>query len=171
MKNIALLFILVFSLNSSFAQEKAEKSGYFSASQLLAAFPESKGIQEQVENLAKEKQEVGTTLETELNNKIKQFESEKDKMAAILKETRIDEINRLDAKIKEYYATARKEIDEKRQELLEPLFVKINEAIKTVAKKNNYTSIMDLDSGSQFLLYIDESRNILELMKKELKLE
>lgn len=171
MKKILLAITLILSIAPfSFAQEKAEKIAYFSSSQLIALFPESENIQKELEALGKEKQSVGTTLETDLNAKIKRFEEEKDKLADILKETRIEEINRLDAKIKEYYNTARKDIETKRQELLKPIFTKINEAIKVVAEKNKYTAIIDLDNGSQFLLYIDESRNILELMKKELKL-
>lgn len=172
MKKILLALTLALSIvQLGWAQEKAEKIGYFSSSQLIVLFPESEGIQKQIEALGKEKQAVGTTLETELDTKIKQFEAEKDKLADILKESRVEEINRLDAKIKEYYNTARKDIETKRQELLKPIFTKINEAIKLVAEKNKYTAIIDLDSGSQFLLYIDESRNILELMKKELKLQ
>lgn len=169
MKTIVLVLILGLGMSqSTFAQEK---TGYFSASTLLAAFPESKTIQAEIENLSKEKQAVGTSLEGELKSKIKRYEEEKATLADVLKETRIDEIKRLEAKIKEYYTGARKEIDEKRQALLKPLYEKIGTAIKVVAKENKYTEIMDLDVAGQFLLYIDESKNILELMKKQLKLQ
>jgi len=166
-----ILLILIFGLGISQSTFAQEKTGYFSSSKLLAAFPESKTIQAEIENISKEKQAVGTSLEDELKGKIKRYEEEKAKLADVLKETRIDEIKRLEAKIKEYYTAARKEIDEKRQALLKPLYEKIAAAIKVVAKENKYTEIMDLDVAGQFLLYIDESKNILEVMKKELKLQ
>ncbi|MBL4650839.1 MAG: OmpH family outer membrane protein, partial [Aureispira sp.] len=98
-------------------------------------------------------------------------EKEKSGMAQILQESRIEEIRNLETKIQTYYATARKEIDGRRQELLKPVFEKVNAGIKKVAKKHKFTAIIDLDTGGQFLLYVDASRDILELMKTELGLK
>ena len=169
MKTILLVLIFGIGLtNSSFAQENI---GYFSSSKLLSLFPEAKNIQTEIEKISKEKQAIGTTLETDLKAKIDNYEKGKATMADVIKETRIDEIKRLEAKIKEYYTGARKEIEEKRQALLKPLFAKVGEAIKNVAKANKFTAIIDLDSGGQFLLYIDESKDILGIMAKELNLK
>ncbi|BDS13249.1 OmpH family outer membrane protein [Aureispira anguillae] len=166
------LFIVILALGlSSMASAQQEKIGFFSSSQLVSFFPEAKTIQAEIEKISTEKQAIGTTLENELKSKLKKFEEEKASMATILQETRIEEIRNLETKIQTYYANARKEIDNKRQELLKPVFTKINDGIKQVAKKHKFTAIIDLDSGRQFLLYIDESRDILELMKTELGLE
>jgi outer membrane protein len=167
-----LLLILFSSLlltTTAFGQQ--EKIGFFSSSKLVALFPESQTIQSEIEKIGTEKQAIGTALENELKAKIESFEKEKASMAQILQESRIEEIRNLETKIQNYYANARKELDAKRQELLKPVFEKVNAGIKTVAEKHKYTAIIDLDTGGQFLLYIDASRNILELMKTELGLK
>lgn len=170
MKHIILLIVFTFSFTHlTFAQQ--EKIGFFSSSQLVGLFPEAKTIQTEIEKISKEKQDIGTTLETELKSKVDKFEAEKASMAQILQETRIDEIKNLERKIQGYYADARKEIDAKRQTMLKPIIEKVNAGIKKVAEKHKFTAIIDLDSGSQFLLYIDKSRDILELMKTELGLK
>lgn len=167
MKYLFLFLISSFLITSSaFAQQ--EKIGFFSSSKLVSLFPEAKTIQAEIEKMSTEKQGVGTALENELKAKVAAFEKEKAGMAQILQETRVEEIRNLEAKIQNYYATARKEIDGKRQELLKPVFEKVNAGIKKVAEKHKFTAIIDLDTGGQFLLYIDESRNILDLMKTDL---
>ena len=166
-----LLLILSSLLLTTTAFGQQEKIGFFSSSKLVALFPESKTIQSEIEKMGTEKQAVGTALENELKSKIQSFEKEKAGMAQILQESRIEEIRNLEGKIQTYYATARKELDSKRQELLKPVFEKVNAGIKTVAEKHKYTAIIDLDTGGQFLLYIDSSRDMLELMKTELGLK
>lgn len=170
MKYLLLLILSSFLLTTSaFGQQ--EKIGFFSSSKLVALFPEAKATQVEIEKISTEKQAVGTALENELKSKVQSFEKEKAGMATILQESRIEEIRNLESKIQNYYATARKEIDTKRQELLKPVFEKVNAGIKKVAEKHKYTAIIDLDTGGQFLLYIDASRDILELMKTELGLK
>lgn len=170
MKHLLLLLLSSLFLTTTVLGQQ-EKIGFFSSSKLVSLFPEAKTIQVDIEKISTEKQAVGTALETELKTKVENFEKEKAGLAQILQESRIEEIRNLEAKIQNYYATARKEIETKRQELLKPVFEKVNAGIKTVAEKHKFTAIIDLDSGGQFLLYIDASRNILELMKTELGLK
>lgn len=170
MKHLLLLLFSSFLLTTTaFGQQ--EKIGFFSSSKLVGLFPESKTIQSEIEKMGTEKQAIGTALENELKTKVESFEKEKAGMAQILQESRIEEIRNLESKIQTYYATARKELDAKRQELLKPVFEKVNAGIKKVAEKHKFTAIIDLDTGGQFLLYIDASRDILELMKTELGLK
>lgn len=170
MKHLLLILLSGFLLTTTaFGQQ--EKIGFFSSSKLVGLFPESQTIQSEIEKMGAEKQAIGTALENELKGKIEAFEKEKASMAQILQESRIEEIRNLEAKIQAYYAKARKELDGKRQELLKPVFEKVNAGIKKVAEKHKFTAIIDLDTGGQFLLYIDASRDILELMKTELGLK
>lgn len=169
MKHLFLLALSTLFLTTTVLGQQ-EKIGFFSSSKLVSLFPEAKTIQVEIEKMSTEKQAVGTALEQELKAKVENFEKEKAGMAQILQESRVEEIRNLEVKIKNYYAAARKEIDTKRQELLKPVFEKVNAGIKKVAEKHKFTAIIDLDTGGQFLLYIDESRNILDLMKTELGL-
>ena len=59
-------------------------------------------------------------------------------------------------------------MQEKEQELLEPILSKARKAIDEVALEGEFTYIFDKSQGS--LLYANESENILNLVKKKLKL-
>ena len=54
----------------------------------------------------------------------------------------------------------------KKAELLQPILDGVNEAIKAVAKENNYTYVFDYGSG--ILLYADEQKDITKLVKTKL---
>jgi outer membrane protein len=53
-----------------------------------------------------------------------------------------------------------------RQQLLQPILAKLDEAIKAVAKENMFTIIFDTASGSS--LYAQESDDIMPLVKQKL---
>ena len=59
-------------------------------------------------------------------------------------------------------------MQDKQDKTYAPILQKVNEAIKSVAKTNGYTYIFDTAAGS--LLYVDETDNILPLLKAYLKL-
>jgi outer membrane protein len=59
----------------------------------------------------------------------------------------------------------------KNQELMQPLYDKLDKVIKEVAKENDYTYIFNTDAGSgttPILLYGPEEFNITDLVKKKL---
>ncbi|MDZ7605403.1 MAG: OmpH family outer membrane protein [Cyclobacteriaceae bacterium] len=57
-----------------------------------------------------------------------------------------------------------KQIQEKRSELLEPIYNKINEAIANVAKEQNLSLVFDMG----ILLKSDPALDIIQLVKREL---
>ena len=58
----------------------------------------------------------------------------------------------------------RKQVTEKREELLGPIYEKVNQAIKDVAKENSYQFIFD----QNVLLYAEDSQNVNDLVKAKL---
>ena len=59
-------------------------------------------------------------------------------------------------------------LDTKRQELLEPILKRVNEAINAVGKEGNFSMIFDVSVGS--LLFTDESHDVTSLVKAKLGL-
>ena len=58
------------------------------------------------------------------------------------------------------------QIQDKRTELLEPIYDSLNEAIASVAKENGYTFIFD----KQVLLYSEESQDVSEAVKAKINI-
>ena len=63
------------------------------------------------------------------------------------------------------------QIMEKRNTLLQPIFDKVNGAIKDVAKENGYNYIFDRNAqNGSTILYADETQDVTALVKSKLGL-
>jgi outer membrane protein len=58
----------------------------------------------------------------------------------------------------------RKQVSDKREELLGPIYEKVNQAIKDVAEENGFQFIFD----QNVLLYAEDSQNVNDLVKAKL---
>ena len=86
----------------------------------------------------------------------------------LVKQDKIAEIQGLEQRIQAFQQNAQNALQQKEQELLEPILSKARAAIEDVAKEGNFTYIFDSSMGS--ILYADESENVMALVKKKLGL-
>jgi outer membrane protein len=76
------------------------------------------------------------------------------------------DLEKRQAYIQAFEEEAQKTIAAKREELLSPILVKVQEAIKVVAKENGYAMVFDTSSGAA--LYALETEDITPLVKKKM---
>jgi outer membrane protein len=76
------------------------------------------------------------------------------------------EIANLEERIQNFQATAQESLQQKQNDLLEPMIEKCKKAIADVAKENGYKSVIDSSQG--ILLYSDPSDDLMNLVKKKL---
>ena len=86
----------------------------------------------------------------------------------IKNQDKIAEIQGLEQRIATFQQSATTSLQNKEQELLDPMLQKAQEAIDKVAKNGKYTYIFDSSTG--VLLYVNDSEDILPKVKKELGL-
>ena len=86
----------------------------------------------------------------------------------LVKQDKVTEITGLEQRIQAFQQNANEALISKEKELLEPILQKARQAIEDVANEGDYTYIFDKSVGS--ILYVKESENILEKVKKKLKL-
>jgi outer membrane protein len=74
----------------------------------------------------------------------------------------------MNRKIQEFQTNAQTQLQEKQAELFQPIFAKVDKAIKELGKENGFVYIFDISKGS--LLYFDETRstNVMVLAKAKL---
>ncbi|MBU6159274.1 MAG: OmpH family outer membrane protein [Bacteroidetes bacterium] len=148
----------------SFAQ--APKLGHISTNELLMAMPETKKAQEKV-------QKMQDSLNTAYGEMIKEYR-EKDsvirldsaKWTAAKKEIKFKEFQELGETLQNYSQGAQQYMQQKEQEMLEPIQRIAREAIQAVAKEKGYTYVFNAES----LLVSPDSDDILPLVKKYLKI-
>ncbi|MBA7539613.1 hypothetical protein ES705_31893 [subsurface metagenome] len=165
---IVLVTALLLSGANVFAQNY--KFGHINSNELFALMPERDSAQQILQNFAKELENQLETMRVELNNKYNDYLNEQENLTDLIKQTKEQEINDLDQRIRGFETTAQQELQKKEAELFQPIYEKANNAIQEVAKENKFTYVFDL--AARALIYFSEdSENIMPLVKKKLGIE
>lgn len=162
MKSILLLTIGFFS-TISIAQTK---TGTIDNDYIVNLMPEAKTV-------IKMAQAYGAKLDSSFSIKMKDyqdrvadFRKKEKEMGQLMKKTLIKELTALEQDIQQYQKNGNQLMQLKQNELMRPLYNKLNTAIQAVVKENGYTHILD-KNGNQFA-YIDEKYDITKLVMDKL---
>ena len=165
MKKITFLALLSFLTLSSIAQNKF---GYIDSQELLLLMPERKTAEEEVQTFAKSLESQLQAMTAEYQQSVQEYQANEATYTDLVKQDKVTEITGLEQRIQSFQQNAQQALQSKEQELLEPILQKARKAIEDVASEGDYTYIFDKSVGS--ILYVKESENILEKVKKKLKL-
>lgn len=162
---ISLLFIaLITSIN--YGQTKV---GTINNDYVLNLMPEAKIV-------IKMSQDYGAKLDSTFSIKINEFKlkfedyKKKEKeMGDLEKKVAQTELNKLDQEVQQYKKNGETLMTLKRDELMRPLYAKLNKVISEICKENGYSQILTT-TGNQFA-YIDPKYDITELVIKKLGIE
>ena len=165
MKKILLLSLTFLISISSFSQNKF---GYIDSQELLLLMPERKTAEEEVQTFAKSLESQLQAMTAEYQQSVQEYQANEATYTDLVKQDKVTEITGLEQRIQSFQQNAQQALQSKEQELLEPILQKARKAIEDVAREGDYTYIFDKSVGS--ILYVKESENILEKVKKKLKL-
>lgn len=165
MKKILLLSLTFLISISSFSQNKF---GYIDSQELLLLMPERKIAEEEVQTFAKSLESQLQAMTAEYQQSVQEYQANEATYTDLVKQDKVTEITGLEQRIQSFQQNAQQALQSKEQELLEPILQKARKAIEDVASEGDYTYIFDKSVGS--ILYVKESENILEKVKKKLKL-
>lgn len=162
MKSFLSILIVLFS-TISFAQHKV---GTINSDYIINLMPEAKVV-------IKKAQEYGAKLDSSFSIKMKEFQAKVDKfrkeekeMGELLKKTTMQELTAMENDVKKYQDNGNKLMQLKQNELMRPLYKKLNEAISAIAKEKGYSQVFTT-TGNQFA-YIDENHDITKLVMAKL---
>jgi outer membrane protein len=165
MKKITFLALLSVITFSSIAQNKF---GYIDSQELLTLMPERVAAATEVENFAKSLEAQLSSMTAEYQQGVQEYQANEATYTDLVKQDKVTEITGLEQRIQSFQQNAQQALQSKEQELLEPILQKARQAIEDVASEGDYTYIFDKSVGS--ILYVKESENILDKVKKKLKL-
>jgi len=161
------LFILsCLSFNKTFAQ--GPKLGHINSAELMQMMTGVKEANDKLEAYQKALEDQLRSMYTEFQTKSGDYDAKKGLMPDAVREQKEKELDQLQKNIQEFQQTAQEKINAKREELLSPISKKAEQAIKEVAKENNYTYIFDSSLG--VLIYAFDSFDIMDLVKKKLNI-
>ena len=163
MKFKITLFFIAFISTVSIAQTKV---GTIDSDYIVSKMPETKIVLDRT-------QAYGAKLDSSFSIKLKEFQAKVEDfkktektLAELEKKTLIKEISAMEIDVKKYQQNGNKLMQLKQDELMRPLYKKLGEAIKQVAKANNYSQVLTI-TGNEFA-YIDIKFDITELVIKNL---
>ena len=165
MKKILLLSLTLLISISSFSQNKF---GYIDSQEILLLMPERKTAEEEVQTFAKSLESQLQAMTAEYQQSVQEYQANEATYTDLVKQDKVTEITGLEQRIQSFQQNAQQALQSKEQELLEPILQKARKAIEDVASEGDYTYIFDKSVGS--ILYVKESENILDKVKKKLKL-
>lgn len=151
------LLMMVISLGQGFAQ----KLGYTSAEAVLGQLPEAKTIEAELKAYSAQLTKEIESKQKEFQTKYQDYVANSAKMAPVVREQREKELQTLKQSMDEFQQKAQEGYQKKQQELLAPVFDKIQKAIDEISKAENYDIIFSTDaSGVPILLFAKEEHNI-----------
>jgi outer membrane protein len=160
---IASLFIVLFCMASTV---QAQKFGFVNSAEILSAMPAVKQAEANLEALQKQLQKRGKGMVEKLQKDYTEIQKkvEAGDLTPKQQETEAKNLKDREMEIAKFEQDMVKQIQDKRNELLKPIYEKVNDAISAVAKEGGYQFIFD----EGVLLYFDESQDVSSMVKAKL---
>ncbi|HMQ62446.1 MAG TPA: OmpH family outer membrane protein [Flavilitoribacter sp.] len=156
-----LLFFSVIAFNA-----QAQKFGYVNSADILASLPEVKQADASLDALQKQLQKKGQGMVDQLQQDYLavQQKVERGDLSPKQQEEEAGKLKNREAEISKFEQDMMKQLQDKRNELLEPIYKKVNDAIAAVAKENGYQFIFE----KSVLLYFEETQDVSSMVKSKL---
>ena len=124
------------------------KIGYTNVDFVIAKLPEYKVMQNQLEvTKAQLDKALGETYK-EAQEKYEAYQKNGANMTDVIRADKEKELQNLQTRIQEMQTNAQTSLQTKQQQLLEPILLKVNNAIQEVGKENGFLYILNMDAGA-----------------------
>ena len=147
------------------------KFGHINSDELIQAMPEFDSAKVKLEKLRKELINYLDLMSVELNTKYDTYNKDSKNLSDIVKQIKEQELSDMNRRIHKFQTTAQTQLQENQAELFQPIYAKVEKAIKDVGKENGFFYIFNTSQGDP--LYFDESKsiNVTALVKAKLKIK
>ena len=146
----------------------AQKLGHINYPLVIHLTPERDEAITKLQAFQKELQETINSMQTDFQNKYKEYQEKQSTWNESIKKAKEDELSSLNQRMQQFAQQAEQDIEARQNTLFEPIQKKVMEAINKVAKAQGLTYVFDTSSGA--VIYTDETNSIdlLPMVKSEL---
>jgi outer membrane protein len=165
----ALIIVIAVAGQSAMAQNF--KFGHINSDELIQLMPEYDSATVKLEKFRKELINALDLMSVEFNTKNDAYQKESKNLSDIVKQTKEQELIDIQKRIQDFQNNAQQQLQNKQSEVFQPVYAKVDKAIKDVGKENGFLYVFDVAKGT--LLYFDDSKsiNVLPLVKTKLGLK
>ena len=167
---IAMLMIIVALVGKS-ATAQSFKFGHINSDELIQSMPEYDSATVKLEKFRKELVNALELMQVEWNNKSDAYQKESKNLSDIVKQTKEQELMDIQKRVQDFQTNAQTQLQNKQTEVFQPIYSKVDKAIKDIGKENGFLYIFDVAKSA--LLYFDETKstNVMPLVKTKLGLK
>ena len=167
---IAALMIVIALVGQS-AMAQSFKFGHINSDELIQSMPEYDSATVKLEKFRKELVNALELMQVEWNNKSDTYQKESKTLSDIVKQTKEQELMDIQKRIQDFQANAQTQLQNNQTEVFQPIYTKVDKAIKDIGKENGFLYVFDVAKGA--LLYFDETKstNVMPLVKTKLGLK
>lgn len=140
MKKLIILLFLILPLGA-FAQEV--KIAFVNTQEVFMAMPEVSTMDTQMTDLNEKYKVELKQMQDEYTNKYSAYIAQQDSLTENIKLRRMQEIEDIRERMDNFVQVAQQDVQKKQQELIQPIQMKIQDAIKAVGNEKGYTYIVD----------------------------
>jgi len=160
-----LFVILCISLLTVGAFAQKAKFGHVNSNAVFTLMPEKQTASKAVEDYAMTLETQLQSLHKELELKYNDYMEKQETMSPSIKQMKEEEIVNLQQRIQAFQTRAQEDMQAKEMELFEPIYTKIQDAIKAVGEENSFIFIFD---ESTLLYHSSESVDVTTMVKTKL---
>lgn len=166
LKKIALLLLLIVPM-SVFAQ----KFGHLKSTDVLTVMPEFTKAQTDIQAMQKQYEDEMKRATDELTKKYTEYQQEQANLPKNIQERRQKELQELNEKGMQFQADAQQQLQKAYAEMMEPIYKKIDDAIKAVGQEGGYVYIFDLNRTDIPFVNESLSTDVTPIVKGKLGLK
>lgn len=164
-KKVALIFVASVALSAA----QAQKIAHVNLDSLVSTMPETKVASEAAKVYSEGLQQELIAMQTELENKQKDYMEKEAGMSELLKKTKQEDFNQLYNRIETFRNQAAQDYQRKSAELTIPIMEKAKKAIEVVAKEGGYKYVLDGSPQGTAILFSEPGDDIFNAVKKKLE--
>ena len=164
LKNLVLAAVLL--IGGTSIMNAQSKVAHINTQELVAAMPETKAAQAEIEKLSKTYQVQIQDMGNEYDAKVKRYDAEAANQTAEENQKRVEEVAGMRQSIAQFQQQAQQELQKKEFDLLKPITEKAKEAILKVARAQGFQYVLDSTQGQGVILA--DGKDLMEDVKKEL---
>ncbi|HOZ86717.1 MAG TPA: OmpH family outer membrane protein [Bacteroidia bacterium] len=168
MKTTIKKVALIIAATGCLTFAEAQKIAHVNLDSLVSGMPETKIASDAAQTYFKGLEQESIAMQTELENKYKDYMEKEAGMSDLLKKTKNEDLQQLQRRIEDFRNQATQDYQRKTAELTAPIMDKARKAIESVAKEGGYKYVLDTSSQNPTVLYSEPSDDILAAVKKKL---
>lgn len=168
MNKLKYFVIATAILGSSAVFAQTQKIGHMDMQYVLSAMPEMKQVQSQLQTLQGQLEKQAQAKQKDFEEKYNRYVSEGNTMAEAIRLDLEKELSTMQQSAQEFATNAQQTLQQKEQQLMQPIYDKIGTAINEVAKEGSYAYIINAGVPGLDVLYFADPANDAsnEVLKK-----